>query len=65
VTLLKPGLAAAHEPAERTHAVSRCLRVLNALQARPPQEGDTPSKLVDLGQPAAVAIDPFDDQPLP
>jgi hypothetical protein len=64
VTLLEPALAAAREPAERTRAMSRCLRVLTALQAQPPQEGDTAPKLADLGLPAAVTTDPFDDQPL-
>ena len=64
VSLLEPALAAAREPAERTRAMSRCLRVLIALQARPPQEGDAAPKLADLGLPAAVTTDPFDDQPL-
>jgi hypothetical protein len=63
-TLLTPALSAAREPAERTRALSRCLRVLTALQARPPREGDTAPKLADLGLPAAVTTDPFDDQPL-
>ena len=36
VTLLEPSLAAAREPAERTRAMSRSLRILNALQARVP-----------------------------
>ena len=51
--------------AGRTHrAMSRCLRVLTALQARPPRKGDTAPKLADLGLPAAITTDPFDDQPL-
>jgi hypothetical protein len=64
VTLLQPALAAAREPAERVRAFSRCLRVLNALQGRPHREGAAAPNLADLGLPAAVTIDPFDDQPL-
>jgi hypothetical protein len=64
VTLLRPALSAAREPAERTRAVSRCLRVLNALQARPPRDVDAAPKLADLGLPLAVMTDPFDNQAL-
>ena len=34
VTLLEPSLTSVREPAERVRAMSRCLRVLNAIQAR-------------------------------
>ena len=36
ITLLEPSLAAVREPAERTRAMSRSLRVLNALQVACP-----------------------------
>jgi hypothetical protein len=64
VTLLKPGLVAARETAERTRAMSRCLRVLNALQARSSPASDDAPKLSDLGLPAEAMIDPFDGDTL-
>ena len=39
-TLLEPSLVAAREPAERVRAMSRSLRVLNALQSQVPPGGD-------------------------
>jgi hypothetical protein len=64
VTLLEPSLAAIREPAERTRALSRSLRVLNALQARLPAGGDDVPKLTDLGLPADATIDPYNGKPL-
>ena len=51
VTLLEPSLAAIRDPAERTRAMSRSLRVLNAIQARVPSGSDQVPKLTDLGLP--------------
>jgi hypothetical protein len=62
--LLEPGLNAIREPAERTRAMARCLRVLNALQARVPVAGDSVPRLADLGLPGATTIDPYNGEPL-
>ncbi len=64
VTLLEPGLISAREPAERIRAMSRALRVLNALQARVPAGGDRVPALDDLGLPAEATLDPFTGEPL-
>ncbi|GAC1474294.1 MAG: hypothetical protein NVSMB9_24370 [Isosphaeraceae bacterium] len=64
VTLLEPGLAAPREPAERTRAMSRSLRLINALQARVAPGSDRVPALNDLGLPAEVTLDPFNGQPL-
>jgi hypothetical protein len=63
-TLLEPGLLSAREPAERVRAMSRSLRVLNALQAREPAGGDPIPPLNDLGLPRETTIDPFDGETL-
>ena len=64
VTLLEPALVAAREPAERLRAMSRCLRVLNALQSRPVVTGDQLPKLADLGLPPESTIDTYNGEPL-
>ena len=64
ITLLEPALAAAREPAERIRAMSRSLRLLNALQARVPPGGDRVPDLAELGLPAEATIDPFNGKPL-
>jgi hypothetical protein len=64
ITLLEPAFSAAREPAERTRAMSRSLRVLNALQARVPRGSTLMPKLSDLDLPEAVTIDPFNGEPL-
>ncbi len=64
VTLLDPSLAAAREPAERLRAMSRSLRLLNALQARVPPGGDRVPDLAELGLPAEATIDPYNRKPL-
>jgi hypothetical protein len=66
VTLLEPGLAAVRAPAERTRAMSRCLRVQSALQRRAESasDGDTVPRLSDLGLPESVTIDPFNSKAL-
>jgi hypothetical protein len=63
VTNLEPGLAALRDPAERTRALSRSLRILNAIQTRVSSSGDQ-VKLSDLGLPDQVTIDPYNDKPL-
>jgi hypothetical protein len=64
VTLLEPSLVAAREPAERVRAMSRCLRVLNALQSRVATTSDQLPKLDDLGLPLETTIDPYNGEPL-
>jgi hypothetical protein len=64
VTLLEPSLAAIRDPAERTRALSRSLRVLNAIQVRVPSGSDQVPKLTDLGLPEPATIDPYNGEPL-
>jgi len=64
VTHLEPSLVAYREPAERTRALVRSLRLLNALQVRVPPDSDRVPKLTDLGLPAGATIDPFNGEPL-
>jgi hypothetical protein len=64
VTQLVPSLNALRPPAERTRAMSRCLRVLNAIQARVPPGTDRAPDLADLGLPPEAKIDPFNGEPL-
>jgi hypothetical protein len=52
-----------HEAYSRTLARVRCLRVLNALQARP-QADSAAVKLSDLGLPAGATIDPYNGLPI-
>jgi hypothetical protein len=64
VTLLEPALVSVREPAERTRAMSRSLRVLNALQVRVPPGSDRVPKLTELSLPGEATIDPFNGEPL-
>src|SRR5262249_57741032 len=64
VPLLQPGLASAREPADRVRAMSRSLRILNALQVRVPSGDDQVPQLNDLGLPAETTIDLFNGMPL-
>lgn len=64
VTMLEPSLAACRDPAERTRAMSRSLRLLNALQVRVLPNNDRVPKLTDLGLPGEATIDPFNGEPL-
>ena len=64
ITLLEPSLRAVREPAERTRAMSRALRVLNAIQIAVPPGSDLVPKLDDLGLPMVATIDPFNGEPL-
>jgi hypothetical protein len=59
VSQLEPSLVACRAPAERTRALARSLRLLNALQVRVPAESDRVPNLTDLGLPAEAMIDPF------
>jgi len=63
-SLLEPALNSAREAAERTRAVSRALRVLNALQARGPAARDREPKVGELDLPAQATVDPFSGEPL-
>jgi hypothetical protein len=62
--LVVPAIVAGREAMERTRAAIRCLRVLNALQARPEQGAAETPKLSDLGLPADATTDPFTGKPL-
>jgi hypothetical protein len=64
VTLLEPSLLAGLEAADRVRAMTRSLRVLNALQARVPPGGDQAPPLGELGLPAEATTDPFNGEPL-
>ncbi len=64
VTLLIPALDAARPPAERTRAMARSLRVLNAIQTRVPPGSDRVPKLAELDLPVEATIDPFNGEPL-
>ncbi len=64
VTLLAPSLTASREPAERIRAISRCLRIVNALQTRPQAAADKLPALADLGIPREATLDPFSGEPL-
>jgi hypothetical protein len=63
VTLLEPSLTSAREPAERVRAMSRCLRVLNALQPRVVTGRGVPG-LADLGIPQESTLDPYTGESL-
>lgn len=64
VELMRPALDQARIAMERTRAIVRCLRVLNALQLKADPNAKEPPKLSDLGLPPEVTTDPFDGQPL-
>jgi hypothetical protein len=59
-----PALNAAREPAERVKAMTRCLRVLSALQARTEGGSDRTPPLADLDLTHETTIDPYNGQPL-
>lgn len=63
IEMLKPALNAAREPTERTRAMARSLRVLNALRANP-LDGERVPKLSDLELAEEITKDPFNGQPL-
>jgi hypothetical protein len=63
-TMLEPSLAAMRDPAERVRALSRSLRVLNAIQVRVPAGSERVPKLTDLGLPTEATIDPYNSEPL-
>ncbi|MGC8638738.1 MAG: hypothetical protein ACP5XB_02535 [Isosphaeraceae bacterium] len=64
VTLLAPALTSPREAVERVKAMSRCLRVLNAIQTHVEPGSDRVPQLADLGLPPEVTIDPYNSQPL-
>jgi hypothetical protein len=64
LTVLDPGLFSALEAGNRVRAMSRSLRVLNAIQARVPPGSDQVPQLNDLGLPVEATIDPFNGEPL-
>jgi hypothetical protein len=66
VTHLEPSLTNSRQAAERARALSRSLRVLNALQTHqaPGGDGDRIPDLASLGLPPDATIDPFSDKPL-
>jgi hypothetical protein len=64
VELMRPALDQARIAMERTRAIVRCLRVLNALQLKADPNAKEPPRLSGLGLPLDVITDPFDGQPL-
>jgi hypothetical protein len=64
VDLQDPGLEGVRTAADRVRALSRSLRVLNALQARVGTASDQIPRLDELGLPATALLDPFNDEPL-
>jgi hypothetical protein len=64
VSLLETSLGPLRDGAERVRAQDRCVRIVNALQARVPAGSETVPKLADLGLPAEVTIDPFNGEAL-
>jgi hypothetical protein len=62
--LVAAAIRNAHHAAIRSLASVRCLRVLNALQARVPTGSDKIPKLAELGLPAETITDPFTGDPL-
>jgi hypothetical protein len=62
--LLEPALNAAREPADRTRAISRSLRVLSALQSRSAGGNADEPNIAALGVPASATVDPFNGEPL-
>ncbi len=59
-----PAVQSSYDAAVRTRALARCLRVINALQARVPPGSNEVPKLSELGLPADATTDPFTDKPL-
>ena len=64
VTPLIPWLDSVRAAAERIRAMSRSLRVLNAIQARSTDGKGLAPDLKDLGLPYQATIDPFNGEPL-
>jgi hypothetical protein len=64
ITLLEPAMRAVRESTERTRAICRAVRVLNALQTHVPKGSDLVPKLSELGLPGEVTLDPFNGEPL-
>ena len=62
--LVFPAIQGAYIVTLRTRALARCLRVINALQARVPPGTKEVPKLSELGLPAEATMDPFTDKPL-
>jgi hypothetical protein len=64
ITLLEPAMVAVREATERTRAMCRSIRVLNALQTHALPGSDSVPKLTELDLPDPVTIDPFSGEPL-
>jgi hypothetical protein len=63
VTLMLPALQAVLECAFRSQAMTRSLRIINALQKNSPADGKIPG-MAELGLPADVGLDPFNGKPM-
>lgn len=59
-----PSLLQCRKASDRVLAKTRCLRILNALQARADASGKPEPKLEELGLPEGATIDPFTGKPL-
>ena len=62
--LIAPAIGAARVSMERSLALTRALRVLNALQRRPEPDKMPAADLSDLGLPKDAVTDPFTGKPL-
>lgn len=62
--MVAPALNAGHDASTRNQALSRTLRVLNAIQSVPRLMTSDQIDTSSLGLPADATIDPFTDQPL-
>lgn len=63
-SMVEPAIVAAREATARNQALSRALRVLNAIQASPAIAHSDHVDLSNLGLPADTITDPFTEQPL-
>ena len=63
-SMVAPALNAGHEASTRNQALSRTLRVLNAIQSLPSSMTADQIDVTSLGLPTDATIDPFTEQPL-
>ncbi len=63
-SMVAPALNAGHEASTRNQALSRTLRVLNAIQSEPNLMAADQIDTSSLGLPTDATIDPFTEQPL-
>jgi hypothetical protein len=62
--LTRPAYHAALVATSRTQAQIREIRIINALQKKPPADGDKIPTMAELGLPDEVGVDPFNGKPM-